>query len=124
MLSTAYGPLAVSILALSVAVYAVFFARVAFTQAARAYDEADRRAPSLKRVAEIECELTELRDSYDALLTSHKKMRSRVGMRELREREADKPSDGMPDPRSPDWKKQARVALAKAGKLNAKFHTS
>jgi len=30
----------------------------------------------------------------------------------------------MPDPNAPDWKKQARVALAKAGRLNAKFHTS
>ncbi len=124
MLSTAYGPHAVSILALCVAIYAVFFARVAFTRAAVAYHEADRRAPSLKRVADIECELTELKDAYDSLLTSHKKLRSRIGMRELRDQTPARDPDGMPAPDSPDWKKQARVALAKAGKLNARFHTS
>lgn len=35
-------------------------------------------------VAELSAELTELRDSYSALLTSHKKLRSRIGMRENR----------------------------------------
>jgi hypothetical protein len=117
LLSTAYGPLAVSILALSVAVYAVFYARVAFDQAATAYHEADRRAPGLKRLTEIEVELTELKDSYAALLTSHKKIRSRIGMRELREREADQTNDPA------TWKQRARAELVKAGKLNAKFHT-
>jgi len=124
MLPTAYGPLGVSLLALSVAVYAVFYARVAFDRAAQAYHEADRRAPSLKRVADIECELTELKDSYDALLTSHKNLRSRIGMRNNRDEKPAQGEGGMPDPNSPDWKRQARVALAKAGKLNAKFHTS
>jgi len=123
MLSTAYGPLGVSLLALSVAVYAVFYARVAFDRAASAYHEADRRAPGLKRLADIECELTELKDAYDSLLTSHKKLRSRIGMRKNRDDQA-QPDDGMPEPNAPDWKKRARVALAKAGKLNAKFHTS
>jgi len=123
MLSTEFGPLGVSILALSVSVYAVFYARTAFDRAVQAYQAADRRAPGLKRVADIECELTELKDAYDALLTSHKKLRSRIGMRKNRDDQA-QPDDGMPDPKSPDWKKQARIALAKAGKLNARFHTT
>jgi hypothetical protein len=71
----------------------------------------------MKRVAEIECDLTELKDSYDALLTSHKKLRSRIGMREIRDREAEAPDDPA------TWKQRTRAALAKAGKLNAKFHT-
>lgn len=41
---------------------------------------------SLAKLAEIESAITELTDSYSALLTSHKKLRSRIGMREVRER--------------------------------------
>ena len=41
---------------------------------------------SLRRIADVESTLTELTDSYDALLTSHKKLRSRISMRENRER--------------------------------------
>ncbi len=41
-------------------------------------------APGLKKLTEIECELTEHNDSISALHTSLKKLRSRVGMRENR----------------------------------------
>jgi len=123
VLPTIYVPLAASGLALCVSLYAIFYVRTGIRLAAQAYHEADRRAPSLKRVADIECELTELKDAYDSLLTSHKKLRSRIGMRKNRDDQA-QPDAGMPDPNAPDWKKQARVALAKAGRLNAKFHTS
>lgn len=55
-------------------------------------------AVSLRRMAEMEASFTDLRDSYESLLTSHKKLRSRIGMRELRSK--DKPengADGEPD---------------------------
>lgn len=41
---------------------------------------------SLVKLTELETGLTELTDSYHALLDSHKKLRSRIGMREVRER--------------------------------------
>lgn len=41
---------------------------------------------SLRKIAEVEVALTELTDSYDALLSSHRKLRSRIGMREVREK--------------------------------------
>lgn len=44
------------------------------------------KALSLAKVAELETAVTELTDSYHALLTSHKKLRSRIGMREHREK--------------------------------------
>ncbi len=37
-------------------------------------------------VAELSSEMTELVDSYHALLKSHKKLRARIGMREAREK--------------------------------------
>lgn len=43
------------------------------------------RSVSLKKMAEVEIALTELTDSYDALLKSHKKLRSRIGMRANRQ---------------------------------------
>jgi hypothetical protein len=42
---------------------------------------------SLQKMADVEVALTELTDSYQSLLTSHKKLRSRIGMRDKRERE-------------------------------------
>ena len=44
----------------------------------------NKRSLTLSKLAEIETELTELKDAYDSLLTSHKKLRSRIGMRENR----------------------------------------
>lgn len=44
----------------------------------------NKRAVSLRRIAEVEATLTELSDAYDALLTSNKKLRARIGMRERR----------------------------------------
>lgn len=39
---------------------------------------------TMERFVHVETSLTELLDSYQALLTSHKKLRSRIGMREHR----------------------------------------
>jgi len=57
--------------------------------------EENKRAVSLRKMAEVEATLTELTDAYDALLTSQKKLRSRIGMRANREKKRD---DAVPDP--------------------------
>ena len=71
-----------SLLAFSTAMKAVTYARqsVDYVTSQNAADV------SLAKLAEIETAITELTDSYSALLTSHKKLRSRIGMREVRER--------------------------------------
>lgn len=45
----------------------------------------NKNALSLRKMAEVEATLTELSDAYEALLQSHKKLRSRIGMRKVRE---------------------------------------
>ena len=62
--------------------------------------------------------ITQLDDNYHALYDSHKRLRSRVGMRELRERrKGEHNNDDSPDPAQPsrdtlEWKKQMRIKLA------------
>lgn len=77
----------------------------------------NKRSLSLSKLAAIETELTELRDAYDALLTSHKKLRSRIGMRANRAVKGQ--SDGeIPDPAvdPAGFKRAMRLKLG-AGKL-------
>ena len=71
-----------SLIAFSLAMKAVTYGRQAIEYVA-SQNAAD---VSLAKLAEIETAITELTDSYAALLTSHKKLRSRIGMREVRER--------------------------------------
>jgi len=59
-------------------------------------DRQNKRSLSLSKLAEIETTLTELTDSYAALLTSHKKLRSRIGMREHREKTGNEVVDTLP----------------------------
>ena len=40
---------------------------------------------SIKKLADIEIQLTELTDSYESLLTSHRKLRARISMRANRQ---------------------------------------
>ena len=49
----------------------------------------NKRSVGLKRITELEVQLTELYDSYVALLKSHKKLRSRITMRENRAKKMD-----------------------------------
>ena len=42
---------------------------------------------TLKRLRDLEQTTADLNSSFDSLLDSHKRLRSRAGMRELRERE-------------------------------------
>jgi len=66
----------------------------------------NKNAVSLRRLTELETTLTELLDSYDALLTSHKKLRSRIGMRQLR----DKPKANGVDSDAPPADEAGRAA--------------
>lgn len=66
---------------------AVRFAKLAEKYAQDAMDwvrENNEESLGLTKIAEHEAALTELQDSYSALLSSHKKLRSRIGMRENR----------------------------------------
>jgi len=83
-------------------------------------EKSNKRSLSLARIAEVEATLTELSDAYDALLKSHKKLRSRIGMRENREKRANGAlEDNMPDARTdPDgWKRAMRLQLRREGVL-------
>jgi hypothetical protein len=55
-------------------------------RAAEYVQEQNKRSLGLRRMAEVETTLTELLDSYNALMTSHKKLRARIGMRAGREK--------------------------------------
>ena len=78
----AFVALISSLIAFSTGMKAVTYARQSIDYV-RSQNAAD---VSLAKLAEIETAITELTDSYAALLTSHKKLRSRIGMREVRER--------------------------------------
>ena len=57
----------------------------------------------------ISSELSDLRDLYEALIASHKKLRSRIGMRRLREKNSDEMPDPAVDPAA--WKREMRKKL-------------
>lgn len=86
----------VTILSLTLALVCVVNARRARSYAANCAEwvkrVADMRDPTTK-VAELSAEMTELADSYHALLKSHKKLRSRIGMRENRNRAGAAPDE-------------------------------
>lgn len=64
-------------------------------------------------------QMTELEDNHVALLDSHKRLRSRVGMRELRARKKDAtnggtyPDEDQPTVSAADFKKEMRMKLAR-----------
>lgn len=78
----------------------------------------NKRSLTLGKIAEIETQLTELTDAYGALLDSHKKLRSRIGMRANRAAK-DAESGGIPDPKV-DPAGYKRVMRLKLGNLNLK----
>lgn len=91
-----------SLIAVSIAGLSYFRQRASekYVSAVAKYVESENAdAVSLRRMAEMEASFTDLKDSYESLLSSHKKLRSRIGMRELRSK--DKPeengADGEPD---------------------------
>lgn len=116
MLSTATISLIASTVAILVAFFAVW---LVLTRNARHL--------GLKRIAELTGDVAVLTDSFDALLKSHNTLRSRVSMRENREKNNPKVPDETPTqfplaPMTP--KEQIRANLAARGKLNARFHGS
>lgn len=75
--------MAISILALTVATLAFFVGAAALLQSSK------RLKLPFSRLVEIERQAADLSEQFDALLQSHKRLRSRAGMRELRERRAE-----------------------------------
>jgi len=53
-----------------------------------AWNRASECCQLAKRMRALEPQIADLRSEFEALLESHKKLRSRIGMRELRERRA------------------------------------
>jgi len=72
----------------------------------------NKRSKSLKQLADHEAALLELTDAHESLHSSMKKLRSRVGMRELNARrkgQADEVPDSKTDPEA--WKAHMRQQL-------------
>lgn len=122
MLSNDLSTISVLLLAVSLAFFAIalWISVRAYRYSGAAWQyvqNMNAESQSLAEIARISADLTELHDAYSALLSSHKKLRSRVGMREVRERRkngADAPTDGdLPDPRvDPEgWKRAMRLRL-------------
>lgn len=55
------------------------------TSAVALWRPALRSSSQLKRVRNLELTIADLQSNFDALMESHKRLRSRTGMRELRE---------------------------------------
>ena len=96
-------------LALGFAIIALVLSGISYLTAAavaKFVEENNAKSKSLAAIAKVEADLTELHDAYASLLSSHKKLRSRIGMRKIREERA----NGLPDPKSdPDkWKDMMR----------------
>lgn len=73
---------------------------------------------SLRRLAELDAAVTELTDSYQAILASNKKLRARIGMRAVRKRRND--AEIELDSTAPsDEAERARYKAALRNKLKA-----
>lgn len=90
-----------SLLTLALATLAVLLAAAAFWYAFRA-----ARVP-LATVKRIEAAHADLQEAFANLVESHKRLRSRVGMRELRERRNEEPETESPA----DYKARLRARL-------------
>lgn len=66
------------------------------------------------KIAELERSLTELWDSHQSLLASHKRLRSKYGMRDLRERRKNGDDTDNPDLFADDERKAAQKAKLRA----------
>lgn len=73
----------------------------------------NKRSVSLREIAILSDEVTNLGDAYASLLASHKKLRSRIGMRDKRAKDNDDNGSGEPDPRTDPqaWKTYMRKQL-------------
>lgn len=108
------------LLATALSIVAAFYARHAWyfcKDTTEFIKLQNKRSLSLSKLAEIETQLTELTDAYDALLASHKKLRSRIGMRAHRAGKGTT-DGGIPDSRDDPagYKRAMRLKLG-AGSL-------
>lgn len=83
--------------------------------AAVAWKRASECFPLRKRVRELELTTADLNSHLDGLLESHKRLRSREGMRELREKRSTAST------RQPETKAQLLQRLGLAGKAGPEF---
>jgi len=107
-------------------VFAVFLVRWQWRLALYAREAVEfvqlqnKRSVSLRRLAEVETTLTELLDAYESLLQSHKKLRSRIGMRNLRDKRGNGvDSESVPADESAKaaYKSKLRAKLQSEGRL-------
>ena len=94
----AAGAVLIALLALYIAAQAVSYAR----SCTQWIEENNKRSLGLKRLSELEAEMTELTESHAALVASIRKLRNRIGMRNLRKKRADGEPDPDQDPQA--WK--------------------
>lgn len=109
-----YASLLFSIFAVIVGFASMIIARSAASYA-RAVEKYLRAREPESRIAELSAEMTELSDAYAALLASHKKLRSRITMRENREKGRD--THNAQDLSSETDKSKLRLAAKQAGLL-------
>lgn len=97
------------------AVTALIFSFVSLLYAYAAVQELKKRNAkniALKEIAILSGEVTDLKDAYSSLLEQHKRLRSRIGMREKRSKSKSNGSD-MPDPQTDPagWKRYMRLQI-------------
>ena len=122
--------MATTILAVTAAIlaflsaYGATWAIIRSIQTQKWVEANNKRALSLAKMAEVEAELTDLKDSYVSLLESHKTLRSRIGMRLHREAKKAAQADAeTPKFATPDEEREAlEIELQAAGKLNPRIH--
>ena len=104
----------ISLFSFIAACAALIIARSAATYS-RAVERYLRQKEPESQIAALSGQMTELTDAYDALLKSHKKLRSRITMRENRQKGRD--TDDDPDLSSMTDKTALRHAAKRAGLL-------
>lgn len=103
---------------LLIALGALVYAVSAHHYAGKCYyfvSKSNERSLTLKKLTDIETELTEHADSIESLLKSLHKLRSRIHARTVNEKKA---TDGAPDPNTDpqDWKRYMNAKLSQQGK--------
>lgn len=101
-----------AMVSLAAIVFSVRAAQIAW-RAHEYVNEKNARSLSIKKLTDIETELTEHADSIESLHKSLHKLRSRIGMRKLAEERKNAEDDGMPDPTThpEEWKTAMRAKL-------------
>jgi len=112
MLSTVLSTAAL-LLSLIAFVFALICVR-ATRRAAEYVAVSNKRSVTLRQLSDIQAELTDQADAVAALHENHKKLRSRIGMRHLREQRKDDVPDPTADPQGFKHEMRKRLLLEKA----------